>query len=151
MKNNDESSTVCWGFSENSPRKLSPLVVNYLLNTPFRTFTLVLCKDLFVQVTSKSIKLCTQNYPAGSTGRVLYLTYPAGSTDRVLYPSRYPAGAAAGSCFLLVSSFFFLLLLATLLRLIASTCLDRFQPNLVTRTPDPWHLCHMTIVGSKVT
>ena len=47
------------------------------------------------------------------------------------------------------SSFFFLL--ATLLRLIAPTCLDRFQLNLVTRTPDPWHLCHMTRVGSKVT
>ena len=48
----------------------------------------------------------------------------------------------------LVSSFF---LLATLLGLIAPTCLDWFQPNLVIRTPDPWHLCHMTRVGSKVT
>ena len=54
----------------------------------------------------------------------------------------YPAGAAAGYCILLVSSFFLLLLLlllllATLLRLISQSCLDRFQPDLVTRTPDP--------------
>ena len=48
----------------------------------------------------------------------------------------------------LVLSFF---LLATLLRLIASTCFDRFQPDLVIRTLDTWHLCHMTTVGSKVT
>ena len=60
---------------------------------------------------------------------------------RILFSSRF--------FFFLLSSFF--LLLATLLRLIASTCLDRFQLNLVTRTPDPWHLCHMTRVGSKVT
>ena len=75
--------------------------------------------------------------------------------------SEYPTG----SCILLVSSFFlssffflsffFLLssffLLATLQRLIASTCFDWFQPDLVIRTPDPWHLCHLTRVGSKVT
>ena len=40
-------------------------------------------------------------------------------------------------------------LLATLPRLISSSCLDRFQLNLVTRTPDPWHLCHMIRVGSR--
>ena len=47
--------------------------------------------------------------------------------------SEYPTG----SCILLVSSFFFFLLLATLLRLISQSCLDRFQPDLVTRTPWP--------------
>ena len=57
----------------------------------------------------------------------------------------------AGYCILLVSFFFFFLLLATLPRLIASTCPDRFPPNLVTRTPDSWHLCHLTRMGSKVT
>ena len=57
----------------------------------------------------------------------------------------------AGYCILLVSSFFLsFFLLATLLRLIASTCFDRFQPDLVIRTPDTWHLCHMTTVGLKV-
>ena len=58
-----------------------------------------------------------------------------------------PAGYAV--CDGNMSSFFFLL--ATLLRLIASTCFDRFQPDLVIRTPDTWHLCHMTTVGSKIT
>ena len=61
--------------------------------------------------------------------------------------SEYPTG----SCILLVSFFLSFFLLATLPRLISLTCLDRFQPNLVTRTPDPWHLCHMIRVGSNVT
>ena len=77
----------------------------------------------------------------------------------------YPAGAAAGSCFLLVSSSytvavcdcvfllydFFLLLLSTLQSLISPTWLDRFWPDLVTSTGWPSHLCHMTRLGSKVT
>ena len=64
-----------------------------------------------------------------------FVCYPAGVSGRVLYLTR----------------FFLLLLLATLPRLITSICPDRFQPNLVTRTPDPWHSCHMTRIGSKVT
>ena len=66
--------------------------------------------------------------------------YPAGVSGRVLYLTRF---------FLLL--LLLLLLLATLPRLIASTCPNRFPPNFVTRTPDPWHLCHMTRMGSKVT
>ena len=53
-------------------------------------------------------------YPAGSTGRVLCLTrfLSCRRSRRILFPTRYPAGAAAGSCFLPVSfsfcCFFFL-------------------------------------------
>ena len=34
--------------------------------------------------------------------RRVLVSYPVGVSDRVLYLTRYPAGAAAGSCFLLV-------------------------------------------------
>ena len=78
-----------------------------------------------------------------SSGRVRHLWWQMCLVTLPEYP--------AGYCILLVSFFFFFLLLATLPRLIASTCPDRFPPNLVTRTPDPWHLCHMTRMGSKVT
>ena len=98
--------------------------------------TLHICYGLKCQ---SGVKLGSPRQATPSV-RAANSSYPAGDTGRVLYPSR----------FFFLSSFF-LLLLATLLRLIASTCLDRFQLNLVTRTPDPWHLCHMTTVGSKVT
>ena len=80
--------------------------------------------DFLLKIVALSSKSNFFFYPAGSTGRVLYLT-----------------------------RFFFLsfFLLATLLRLKALTCFDRFQPDLVIRTPDTWHLCHKTTVGSKVT
>ena len=77
--------------------------------------------DHFLRQGTPSVMANVSSYPAGVSGRVLYLTR------------------------------FFLLLLATLPRLIASTCPDRFPPNLVTRTPDSWHLCHLTRMGSKVT
>ena len=109
-------------------------------------------------------------YPAGAAAGYCFLlvTLPAQPKGTVSYSFLlYPAGAAAGYCILLVSSFlpcrrsrrvlyltrfFFLLLLllATLLRLISQSCLDRFQPDLVTRTPDPASTCHTTSLGSKV-
>ena len=94
-------------------------------------FPVVLCcrgdkLNIFTQSQSATVSfICTISYPVGASDRVLYLTR-----------------------FFFLSFFF---LLATLQRLIASTCFDRFQPDLVIRTPDPWHLCHMTRVGSKVT
>ena len=79
-----------------------------------------------------------------SSGRVRHLWWQMCLVTLPEYP--------AGYCILLVSFFFFFfffLLLATLPRLIASTCPDRFPPNLVTRTPDSWHLCHLTRMGVK--
>ena len=115
---------------------------------------------------TKSLQLVTSNTPCPTA-----LRYTRGQFFRkpfffsfffVTLPE-----APAGSCILLVSSlpcrrsrrvlyltrFFFLLLLlllATLLRLISQSCLDRFQPDLVTRTPDPAPIFHTTSLGSKV-
>ena len=92
--------------------------------------------------------LRNQHWNPGQSG--VDVSKPAGYAVCDGNVSSYPAGAAAGYCFLLVSSsypagstgrvlysshffFFLLLLLATLLRLIASTCLDRFLPIFVTK------------------
>ena len=66
--------------------------------------------------------------------------------DYYYYLAAFAGKVLFSSCFFLL----LLLLLAPLLRLITSTFLDWFLPNLVTITLTWGELCHMTSKGSKV-
>ena len=79
---------------------------------------------------------CYRGWCACHNYHVAILFYLAAFGGKVLF----------SSCFFLL----LLLLLATLLRLITSTFLDWFLPNLVTITLTLGELCHMTSKRSKV-
>ena len=111
----------------------------------YRPVSSILHTMIIIGKTMHQLKTRTLSIPWGQRsilGHFGVLKKPAAGS----MSSRWHSRMSSSSSFFL--SFF---LLATLPRLISLTCLDRFQPNLVTRTPDPWHLCHLITVGSKVT
>ena len=128
---------LLYDFSHSRSLRLCSSSVRFL-------YTVAVCDCVFFLydfLHSRSLRLCISS--------VRFLTQSQSATVYFFCTISYTV--AVCDCVLLLYHFLFFFLLSTFLWLISRTWLDRFWPNLVTRTGWPSHLCHVTRLGSKVT